>query len=78
MPSISQANSVRSTSSVDPLGKSAKWINNAEEIRRHWMELMGMSQEDIKYHLINDPPTDPDEELAQYNAMFRIQDSCSN
>ncbi len=78
MPSISQNNFLRSTSSVDPLENSAKWINNAEQVRRAWMEMMGMSDEDIEYHLVNDPPTDLDEELTQYNAMCRVQENYGN
>lgn len=66
------------TSSVDPRGQFALWTANIEQVRWAWMEMMGMSQEEIKYQLANDPPTDLDEELAQYNAMCRIEETFGN
>ncbi len=78
MTSISQNNSKTSTSSVDPLEKSAQWTNNVEQVRCAWMEMMGMGKDDIAYHLANDPPTDLDEELTQYNAICSIQENFGN
>lgn len=61
------------TSQADPWTQHgySKW--NAMDVRREWMRMMGMSEEDIAEVCIVDPPTDFDEELSQYNAMFQIE-----
>jgi hypothetical protein len=64
--------------SPDPFGTSAQWINNAEQVRRAWLEMMGMPDEYIDLQISSDPPTDVDEELTQYNAMCRIQECYGN
>lgn len=63
------------TSSPDPWTECgfAEWRQNAVSVRRAWMEMMGLSGEEIEEQCVTDPPVDLDEELAQYNAMFAIQ-----
>ncbi len=64
-----------STYAVDPYAKYADWATEAERFRRAWMQRMGMSADEIDYHCKNDPPTDLDAEIAEYNAICRIQES---
>ncbi len=64
------------TRSPDPWTEDgyADWQLDPFAIRRQWMEMMGLSQDEIDENCELDPPTDIDEELSQYNAMFVIQD----
>ena len=50
----------------------SQW-HNAENVRREWMRMMGLSEDEITESINDDPPIDLDDEIAEYNAMFRIQ-----
>jgi hypothetical protein len=45
----------------------------AKYIRIRWMTLMGISMQDIEYHIKNDPPTSVYEELKQYLSILYIE-----
>lgn len=61
------------TSSADPWSQYSEWKVNALEVRRQWMEMMGLSDEEIEEYCAPGQFADLDEELEQYNAMVRIQ-----
>lgn len=64
-----------STNQVDPWTESgySDWVRSAYGVRCEWMEMMGFSPSEIDEECAIRPPTDFDEELAEYNAMFAIQ-----
>lgn len=66
---------LQTTSSPDPWTESgySEWKQYARSVRRAWMEMMGLSDEEIEEQCVIEPPTDLDEELTQYNAMFEVQ-----
>ena len=68
-------NLTQSTSSPDPWTASgySEWRQDAWNVRRAWMKMMGMSEEEIEEQCKHCPPTNLDEEIEQYNAMFAIQ-----
>jgi hypothetical protein len=53
---------------------SQEEASNALKVRKQWLTMMGMTETEIAEDCALDPPTDLDAELAEYNAMFRIQD----
>ncbi len=65
----------RTTSVPDPWSESgySQW-QNAHNVRVAWMEMMGLSHDEIEEQCAYCPPVDLDEELSQYNAMFAIQE----
>ncbi len=62
------------TNSADPWTDHgyAEWRPSAEQVRRQWLAMMGLSQREIDQDCKLDPPVDIDEELEQYNAMFDV------
>ncbi|NND99134.1 MAG: hypothetical protein HKN47_17595 [Pirellulaceae bacterium] len=48
-------------------------VCGASDVRRNWLRMMGLSDEEIEKHCSLVPPTDIDEEVAEYNAMCDIQ-----
>ena len=63
------------TRQPDPWSDSgyAQW-QGAADIRKAWMKMMGMDDQEIDEHCKKSPPTNIDDELAEYNAMFAIQE----
>jgi len=45
------------------------------EVRIAWLRMMGFDADEIEEQCKHCPPIDLDEELANYNAMFAIQDA---
>lgn len=45
------------------------------EIRIKWMRLYGINEEEIAFHNENNPPTSLEEEMAELEAVYRLQDS---
>lgn len=66
---------LQTTSSPDPWTECgySEWKQDVGSVRRAWMEMMGLSDEEIAEQCTIEPPSNLDEELAQYNAMFDIQ-----
>ncbi len=62
-----------STQICDPWSQYSNW-QSVRTVREEWMRMMGLSEEEIAEHCVACPPTDLDEEIAQYNAMFDIQE----
>lgn len=62
-----------STRNCDPWSRYSNW-QTARSVREAWMRMMGLSDEEIAEHCVDCPPLDLDEELAQYNAMFDVQE----
>ena len=52
---------------------SREETDNALKVRKQWMQMMGFPEAEIDDECRRDPPTDLDEELRNYNAMFAIQ-----
>ena len=65
--------STGSTHISDPWSEFADW-HDALEVRKEWMRMMGLDENEIAEQCEHSPPTDMDEELSQYNAMFAIQE----
>ena len=59
----------------DPWSESgySNWYN-ALEVRKAWMRMMGLDDDEIAEQCEHSPPSDLDEELSDYNAMFDIQE----
>lgn len=51
-----------------------EWRENAIQIRREWMMAMGLSQEEIEIACGPGAEADLDEEIAQRNAMWQIEE----
>ena len=66
-----------STCQVTPLHDSragdSDWIANSAKVRKAWLGMMGLDEQEIAENCEHCPPTDLDEELRQYNAMLEIQ-----
>lgn len=62
------------TSCPDPWSEYANWVSAAAEVRREWMRMMGLDEHEIEEQCAHDPPTNFDEELSEYNAMFSIRE----
>ena len=60
------------TNLPDPSSGYSDWTD-AMEIRRTWMRMMGMDDDEIEGHCQECPAVDLDEEIAQYNAMFEVE-----
>ena len=67
-------NEWESTQSVDPWTDNgySDWRDNALEVRRAWMTMMGLSNDEIEKECRPGNKADFDEELGQYNAMVDI------
>jgi len=60
------------TSVSDPWSPYSDW-QSALRVRHEWMRMMGLDDDEIAEKCAESPPTDFDEELAHYNAMFDIR-----
>lgn len=60
---------IRKTLDNDPELKS---LVEAERLRMEWMTKYGLSEDDINYHMVNDPPFDVAEESSQLAAVERL------
>ena len=69
------SSSTESTRLPDPWSESgyADWYN-ALDVRKAWMRMMGLDDDEIAEQCEHSPPTDLDDELSNYNAMFEIQE----
>lgn len=45
---------------------------NILDIRKQWMRMMGLDDDEIERNCIENPPVDIDEEVAQLSAAFNI------
>ena len=63
------------TQSADPWTDNgySDWRDNAIQVRRAWMTMMGLSQEEIERECGLGNVADFDEEIGQYNAMVDIE-----
>ena len=69
-------NDMATTGVADPwttFGYS-EWQEDALSVRRRWMEMMRLPQEEIEEHCRTGTYADLDEELEEYNAIFRVQE----
>ena len=75
MSEMSLSPSLQTTNVPDPWSESgySQW-HNARNVRVAWMEMMGLSRDEIEEQCEHCPPVDLDEELSQYNAMFALQE----
>ena len=48
-------------------------MTEAEQIRREWLGLMGLSQDEIDEDVADDPPRDADQERKQLAAIELIR-----
>ena len=64
-----------STKSADPWTDAgySQWLDQALTLRRQWMGMMGLGDEEINLACQPGSHADLEEELAQYNAMLQIQ-----
>lgn len=46
----------------------------ALNVRRQWMQMMGVPQDEIDEYCAEDQPADFDEEMAEYNSMVRVEE----
>ena len=69
------SSSTESHTLPDPWSESgySNWYN-VLEVRKAWMRMMGLDDSEITQQCAHSPPTDFDEELSHYNAMFDIQE----
>jgi len=73
--SLPTQSELTTTGIADPWSEHgySNWQDSALNVRRGWMEMMGLSEDEIESACQPGTHADFDEELAEYNAMFRIQ-----
>jgi len=48
-------------------------MDEARKLRVAWMTEMGMDAEEIEHHMRTDPPTDPNAEQRELDAVRRVK-----
>lgn len=66
----------QATMQADPWTEQgySEWQSNATAVRRCWMKMMGLDDDEIDEACAPGQPLDFDEELKEYNAMMDLED----